>query len=183
MRTRMVVGLLLLAAPLLAASKAGVTFPDTVQVGGKTLTLNGLGVRTKLIIDVYVAGLYLPAKESAAEKILESDTARRMVMHFVYSVKKKQIAEAWEEGLKANVPDASAEVKRNFASLSDWMEDIKKGQSLSLTYVPGEGTKVAVNGKEKGTLAGKATADAILSTWIGPKPGPGGRFKRNILGK
>ena len=39
------------------------------------------------------------------------------------------------------------------------------------------------NGKEKGTLAGKATADAILSTWIGPKPGPGGRFKRNILGK
>jgi hypothetical protein len=40
-----------------------------------------------------------------------------------------------------------------------------------------------VNGKLKGTLLGKATADAILSTWIGPKPGPGDDFKKAVLGK
>jgi hypothetical protein len=62
------------------------------------------------------------------------------------------------------------------------MEPIKKGNELVLTYVPGEGTEVQVNGKVKGTLPGKATADAILATWIGPKPDPGEDFKKALLG-
>ena len=35
---------------------------------------------------------------------------------------------------------------------------------------------VEVNGKNKGTLGGKAVSDAILATWIGPRPGPGSDF-------
>ena len=42
-----------------AASLAGVTLPDTVQVGSTTLVLNGMGLRTKFMVKVYVAGLYL----------------------------------------------------------------------------------------------------------------------------
>ena len=106
-----------------------------------------------------------------------------MVMQFVFSVGKDKIAEAWDEGLETNTPHASAEVKANFKMLSSWMEDIKSGQSIALTYVPGTGTMVVVNGKVKGTLPGKATADAILATWIGPKPGPGGDFKKAVLGR
>jgi hypothetical protein len=49
--------------------------------------------------------------------------------------------------------------------------------------VPGSGTTVEVNGKMKGTLPGKATADAILATWIGPDPAPGQDFKNAVLGK
>ena len=51
-----------------------------------------------------------------------------------------------------------------------------------LTYVPGEGTTVEVNGKAKGTLPGKPTADAILATWIGPNPAPGDDFKKRSSG-
>ena len=60
---------------------------------------------------------------------------------------------------------------------------MKKGQQIVLTYVPGSGTTVDVNGKAKGVLQDKAVADAILTTWIGPKPGPGEDFKKGILGK
>ena len=42
--------------------------------------------------------------------------------------------------------------------------------------------RVEVNGKAKGTIPGKATADAILATWIGPYPGPGEDFKQAVLG-
>ena len=45
------------AAP--AAELAGVTMPDTDTVEGKTLKLNGLGLRKKMVFKVYVAGLYL----------------------------------------------------------------------------------------------------------------------------
>ena len=57
-------------------------------------------------------------------------------------------------------------------------ELVEDGMAVGL----GTGTTVEVNGKNKGTLGGKAVADAILNTWIGAKPGPGGDFKKGVLG-
>jgi len=171
------------ALPALAATVAGVNMEDSVSVGGQTLTLNGAGLRKKFFIKVYVGGLYLPAKQSNAATILASDGTRRQVMHFLYSVSKDQMCDAWEEGLEDNTKNAGADVKAAFKTLCSWMEPIPKGNRLVLTYVPGAGTTVEINGKTKGTLAGKATADAILATWIGPKPGPGEDFKNAVLGK
>ena len=176
---------LMLLVPMVssAASLAGVTLEDKVTVNGQNLVLNGLGLRKKFFIKVYVGGLYLSAKSSNPAAILAADSPRRMVMAFLYSVSKDQMCEAWEEGLEANTPKAPAEVKAAFKTLCSWMEPIPKGNRLVLTYVPGTGTTVEVNGKLKGTLPGKATADAIVSTWIGPKPAMGNDFKNAVLGK
>lgn len=171
-----------LALPAGAGTLAGVTLPDKAEVGGQSLGLNGLGLRSKFFIKVYVGGLYLPQKEKAAAKVLSADAPRRMVMHFLYGVSKEQMCDAWNEGLEQNTPKAPADVKKSFTMLCSWMEPIAKGNELVLTYVPGKGTEVEVNGKVKGTLEGKATADAILATWIGPDPGPGADFKKAVLG-
>jgi chalcone isomerase-like protein len=173
---------LLLALPAGAGTLAGVTMPDKADAKGQSLVLNGMGLRSKFFIKVYVGGLYLAQKEKAAAKIISADAPRRMVMHFLYSVSKDQMCEAWEEGLTQNTPNASAEVKKSFMTLCSWMEPIPKGNELVLTYVPGEGTHVEVNGKMKGTLPGKPTSDAILDTWIGPDPAPGADFKKAVLG-
>ena len=169
-------------APVFAGSLAGVTLPDKAAAKGQSLVLNGLGLRKKFVIKVYVGGLYLPQKEKDAQKILSGDGAHRMVMHFLYGVSKDQMCDAFNEGLAANAPNAGAEVKKGFNTLCSWMEAIDKGKELVITYVPGEGSHVEVNGKAKGTLPGAATADAILATWIGPKPGPGEDFKKAVLG-
>ena len=174
---------LVLSALMLFSTVAGVKLDDSVGVNGQNLVLNGAGIRKKFFIKVYVGALYLPAKQSDAAAVLAADVPRRMVMHFVYSVGKDKISEGWEEGLRDNTPNASAEVKANFRTLDSWMEDIKDGQRIVLTYVPGGGTTVEVNGHNKGTLAGKPTADAILATWVGPKPGPGDDFKKAVLGR
>jgi hypothetical protein len=173
--------LLALAAPATAATLAGVTLPDQTDTDQR-LVLNGLGLRKKFVIKVYVGGLYLPQKESSAAKILAADSARRMTMKFLYDVSKEQMCEAWDEGLEANTPNPSAEVKKAFGQLCTWMDGVGKGQELTLTYVPGTGTEVAIAGRAKGTLPGKPTADAILATWIGPDPGPGAAFKNAVLG-
>lgn len=177
------VALTLATVTAAAATVAGVNVPDTTDVNGQQLVLNGTGLRKKFFIKVYTGALYLPAKSTNAAAIVSADQPRRMVMHFVYDVGKDKMAEAWAEGLEANVPNATAEVKKNFGQLSAWMEDVKEGQQIVMTYVPGTGTIVQVNGKTKGTLAGKATNDAILATWIGPKPGPGADFKKAVLGQ
>lgn len=178
--------LLALAGSLTAATAdttvSGVTLPGTVTVAGQSLVLNGVAVRKKSIIKVYVAGLYLTAKSTDADAVLAADTPRRMVMHFVYNVSKEKMCEAWDEALEANTPDASVQLKAEFVTLCGYMEDIKKTQQFVFTYVPGTGTEVSVAGVVKGTIAGKDFADALFKAWIGPKPGPGEGFKKNLMG-
>jgi Chalcone isomerase-like len=174
---------LFLALPASAGSLAGVNLPDKAEVKGQSLVLNGMGLRKEYaFVKVYVGGLYLQQKEKSAAKVMSSDEPRRIVMHFLYSVNKDQMCTAWNEGLERNTPNAPADVKKGFQTLCSWMEPIPKGHELVLTYVPGEGTTVEVNGKSKGTLPGKPTADAILGTWIGPDPAPGADFKKAVLG-
>jgi hypothetical protein len=174
---------LCLAVPAGAGTLAGVTLPDQADVAGQSLVLNGMGLRTKLFIKVYVGGLYLTHKEKNAATVLAADAPRRMALHFIYDVSTEQMCDAWKEGLEQNTPRAAADVKKAFDTLCGFMDGVGKGQVLTLTYVPGEGTTVEIAGKVKGTLPGKPTADAILATWIGPDPAPGKDFKKAVLGQ
>lgn len=177
-----VVALALLAAPVAAGTLAGVTMPDTVKAGDHELVLNGMALRSKAIFKVYVAGLYLPATEHDAKKVIDADQPRRMVMHWVRNVDKAAICEGWTEGLEANTPGASAEVKKNFEALCGLMQEAKTGDRFSFTYLPGTGTAVAINDQVKGTLGAKPFADALLACWIGAHPGPGEAFREALLG-
>jgi hypothetical protein len=172
----------LLAAPVAAGTLAGVTLPDSVQVDGHTLVLNGLGLRKKFVVKVYVAGLYLPAKTRDAAQVLGGDVPRRGVLRFLYGVSKEQMCEAWDEGLAANTPGAPAEVEAGFERLCSLMADVEKGDEIAFTYLPGRGTEISVRRQSQGTIAGKAFAEALFACWLGPKPGPGEDFKQALLG-
>jgi len=167
---------------LSAGTLKGVTMDDSITVDGQNMVLNGMALRKKFIFKVYVCGLYLPQKESNSEKILNSDTYRKVIMHFVREVGAKKINDAWIDGLEDNTPNASAELKQQFKTLCDYMEEIPDGNRIIFTYVPGKGTSVEVNGKSKGVIEGKPFADALFACWIGPKPGPGNSFKEDLLG-
>ncbi len=166
-----------------ARTVSGVSMPETIDVDGYTLSLNGMAVRKKVVFKVYVAGLYVASKSANAGEIMAADAPRRMVMHFVRDVDKKKICEAWEDGLEKNTPAASTELKAQFTELCNLMDDIKSGQAFVFTYIPERGTTVEVAGAEKGAIPGKEFADALLGCWIGPKPGPGDGFKKNLLGQ
>lgn len=170
-----------LALPAGAATFDDVTMPDSVQVAGQTLVLNGMGLREKFFIDVYVAGLYLPQKQTSGQAILSSDTPRRTVMHFVFSVGKGKICDAWDESLEANYPKASEALEKDFKTLCSWMADIGKGEDMVFTYVPGTGTQVEVKGETKGTIEGKDFADALFAAWIGKHPATS-KLKKGLLG-
>lgn len=168
-------------APAAAAELAGVTLSNTTEVGGKQLVLNGMGLRKKLFIKVYVAGLYLPSKQTSSDAVLTADTPRRLVMHMLYGVSKDQLCDAWNESLEGNRPNASAALKKHFQTLCSWMDSIDDGEHMVFTYVPGEGTMVEVKGHEKGTIAGKEFADALFASWIGAKPATSD-LKKGLLG-
>ena len=169
-----------LSVPLVAATLAGVTLPDTVTVGNQTLLLNGLGLRTKMFFKVYVGGLYLEKKSNDATAIVSSDTAKRVVLQFIYGeVTRDQMVESFTEGFMANAPNApKAQVDQFLGAL----ETMKKGDQLVVTYLPGTGTTLAIRGKDKLTIAGLPFAQAVFSVWLGPKP-PTSDLKSGMLGK
>ncbi|NTV81652.1 MAG: hypothetical protein HGA24_09555, partial [Candidatus Aminicenantes bacterium] len=107
MRRWMVFALLLLlsGSSVGAGELAGVTLPDQVTVGGKNLALNGMGVRKKMMIKVYVAGLYLEQRSADPAAIVGSDSTKRVVMHFTTNMAtKSKMDDAWREGFEANSP-------------------------------------------------------------------------------
>jgi Chalcone isomerase-like len=171
-------------APLLtqAATLAGVTLPDSTQVAGKMLVLNGVGLRTKFFVKVYVAGLYLEQKSSDANAIMKSDAPKRLVMHFVRDVSKSQMNDAFNEGFEKNSPDAAKSMKTDIDRLLGAVTDIKEGQEMVFTYVPGTGITMSINGQDKVTIAGPAFAPVVFSLWLGPKP-PNADLKKGLLGQ
>ena len=104
-------------------------------------------------------------------------------MHFLREVEAEKIASAWQDGLAANTPEADATLKERFATLSAMMETMQKGEVLDCLYEPATGSTIRVKGAIKGVIEGKDFSDALLACWIGPKPGPGEKFKAGILGQ
>jgi len=189
---RSVVGTLSLAAVLvvsavlplgtaaLAGELAGVTLPDTLKAGEKTLKLNGLGLRKRAVFKVYVGGLYLESPSRDAGAILASEQAKAIRMHFLRDLTKAQLVEAFQEGFEANVKDRAAQ-KAAFDRMLALVPDVKEGSTLTFAYLPGKGTTLSVGSKELGVFEGKGFADAVFAIWLGPRP-PSADLKNGMLG-
>jgi len=172
----------LFSAPAMAGELGGVKMPDTLSVGGKTLKLNGMGLRKKIGFKVYVGGLYLEAPSKDASAILGGDAAKAVTMQFVRDVGKDKLIDAFKEGFENNAKDKVAAQKANIDKFLTFVVDMKDGDAVTYAYDPAKGVSVIRGGKEVGSIAGKDFAPAMFSLWLGPKP-PSEDFKTGLLGK
>ena len=171
---------LIVSVAALARDLAGVTLPDTLKVGEKTLKLNGLGLRQKAIFKVYVGALYLEAPSKDADAILAADQPKAIRMHFLRALSKAQLVEAFQEGFETNVKDRAPQ-KAAFDRMLALVPDVKEGTTLTFTYLPGKGTTLSAGSKDLGIFEGKGFADAVFAIWLGPKP-PSEDLKKGMLG-
>lgn len=170
-----------------AAEIAGVTLDDSMHVGEKTVTLTGMGIRTKtfLKIKVYVAGLYMEKPSKSAVDIIGSDQAKAMVMSFLYKkVEGEKLQESWRAGFDANTPSAGPELKKqmdHFVSL--FSSSAMKGDKYIFSYDPGKGTTVNLKGETRAIIPGADFARALMAIWFGDELGDGGlkKLKKSLL--
>jgi hypothetical protein len=177
----LVVSLLALGigGPARAKSLAGVELPDTVTVNGKTLVLNGMGLReaTVLRVKAYVGGLYLEKPTSDPDTVLNSRQCKRVTMKFLRDIDGKQLASGWADELR-KVGGTEASVSR-FTSL---IGDVKKGDTMSFTWCPDAGVEVAARDTVRGTVPGDDFARTLFTIWFGPEPSDA-NLTRGMLGK
>jgi hypothetical protein len=175
---------LVLSAPVIwAGSLAGVTMDDQVTISGKSLQLNGMGLRKKLWVKVYVGGLYLESRASNTDQIVSSGQTIMVAMHFLTDrATKAKMDEAWREGFEANSPQSYAALKSRVETFIAFFGDMKEGDEIKMAMVPGEGTTVTLNGQEKGKIEGDDFAKALLLVWLGSAP-PTEELKEGMLGQ
>ena len=175
----LIVATLLCRVPLDAATLAGVTLPDSVNIAGSTLLLNGMGVRSRRLFKVYVAGLYLERKSTDAQAIAAADAPKRLVLHFVRSVSADQVRQAVLENFDAASRQA---FRAELDALTGALGPLRDGDELAFIYIPGTGTRVTVRNSDGATIAGLAFARTLFLVWLGDKP-PSTDLRSALLGR
>jgi hypothetical protein len=161
-----------LALPASAAEVAGVKFEDTARVAQATLELKGAGLRKRFFFEVYAIGLYL--MDAKADPI-EQSGAKRVAMHMLRDVGAERFTQALVDGMRPNHDEATMQaLAPRIEQLSAIMREVKEakqGMSISLDWVPGAGTRVAIDGRPAGApIEGEDFYRALLRIWLGDKP-------------
>jgi hypothetical protein len=168
--------LLLFSLPLHAAELEGVALEDRVLVDGQELLLNGAALRTRVIFQVYVAGLYLPAKASTAQSVLEAKGAKRILLVMMRDAAAQQFVDSIDAGLRANNSEVQiAAVKAQTDELMAMIRAVgqaRKGMRIVLDYAPSQGgTTLFVDGVAQGRpMPGEGFYQALLRIWLGEDP-------------
>ena len=158
------------AAIAVAGEVAGVKMPETATIEGKTLKLNGAGLRKKMMFKVYVAGLYVenPSKDAAA--VISADAVKSMRLHILRGLSGSQIGEAISDGFHHNSKAQMGALNERLQKLNAMFPAVVEGDQIVMTYVPGKGTMVSAKGQDKGVIEGKDFADALFAVWLGENP-------------
>ncbi|PWF55582.1 chalcone isomerase family protein [Massilia glaciei] len=158
-----------------AAEVNGIKFDETVKVAGKDLKLNGAGMRTKFILKVYAAGLYLTEKKTNTADILKTEGPRRVAITFARDVSTDSFGESFMTGINKNTNEAErARLATQFAKIGEvfgMLDGMKKGDVMNIDWIPGSGTLLTMNGKKVGDVPSEIAAyNAMLRIWLGENP-------------
>lgn len=161
-----------MALPAQAREAGGFDFPEQSQASGQPVSLVGVGVRTKWMVDVYGMGVYGRTVKKSASFLIDADEPKLLWLHLARGISADKMRDAIDEGIEKNTPEAERaplaadldKLKRAFPG------QIPKGMDIQFAYVPGKGTTLRLAGQDKLTVAGKPFMRALWAIWFGHNP-------------
>jgi hypothetical protein len=147
-----------------------VRFAERVAVGELTLPLRGVGLlRWKKVVKGYVAGLYV-AEGTRPEAVL-GDVPKRLELEYFWSIEADAFGAAADRLLSGRLdPETLTSLRPRLDALHRLYRDVEPGDRYALTYVPGRGTELALNGEPLGRVPGADFASAYFGIWLGEDP-------------
>ena len=190
-----------------AVEVADVRLPDSVSFDGNNLALHGYALRRWGPARLYVIGLYTEKAERgsastgtatsgtatsgaaatpADPKLFNVPGAKRVTLVLMRDLTARQLSDALNEGIRDNHDDARyAALQPRIERLIKVMREVgiaRSGSRLHIDFLPGQGTRVALDDNPKGELIeGDDFYLAILRIWLGPRP-PDPALKEALLG-
>lgn len=185
-RVRVTVGVMMAVSIVVAASVdasviEGVHFEENLIHNGVGMELKGTALLNYMVfIKAYVGAIYLPA-DIRSWRALE-DVPKQLVLEYFHPINADGFRHATRKAIQQNVDESTfRRIETRVDRLNALYRDVKPNDRYSLTYIPGYGTELALNGEGLGVIDGADFARAVFSIWIGPQP-IDEEFKDTLLG-
>lgn len=167
-----------LSAPAAAQATAPATppgkLPPSVQVAGKSLRLNGQGVRYRAMFRVYAIGAYATTHFKTLEQFLAAAGPKRLQLVTLRQLTGDSLGVAMVQGMQDNAaPGDRGRLVGYMGQLSRIFGEepqVPAATVLAIDFVPGRGTVLRLNDVEKGVVGDPAFYPAAARIWLGDKP-------------
>lgn len=177
----------LLAAPLHAREvAANAHFPDTISLDGKSLRLNGAGIRHKAMFDVYAAGMYADRPIATAEQFFANKGPRRFHVIVLRKIG-QEFGNAMMKAVRANTdPQELQRQADNFLKMGSVFTSarvLNPGSYFTVDWLPSKKqTVIGFNGKAMETFNDPHFFEILADIWVGQRPVEAS-LKSALLGK
>ncbi|OYV35843.1 MAG: hypothetical protein B7Z83_06810 [Thiomonas sp. 20-64-5] len=164
----------------------GVDIPAQVELGSKTLILNGAGTRYVFLFKVYTAALYLPQKSAQPQAIYSMAGPKELKLTMLRDVSGKELGDKLNEGIKNNLtPEEFNAFIPSLAQLGGLFaqkSQVKTGETVTFRDIPGKGCTLVIDGMATGSVFTEPQFfNSMLKIWLGKDPAED-RLKRALLG-
>lgn len=157
-----------------AARLEGQNFDNATVLAGRTLRLNGLGLRGVAWIKAFVAGLYLPAPSKDGAQILSMPGPKRLRLKIMLDAPSKELSKALQSRAgrePEQVRVALGDRVNRLSATIDGIGKVKPGDVLDLDYVPDVGVQLRYNEQPVGVpVPGEDLYRVVLKIFVGEKP-------------
>jgi hypothetical protein len=175
---------LLIATPAIgktAVTIEGVAFEKTYRIAESELHLRGTALLHYLVfIKAYVGAFYMLPQENAGRAL--GPTPRRLELAYFHAIRAADFADATRQKIADNVTtETLGAIAERLERFNGFYRDVQPGDRYALTYLPGRGTELSLNGEPLGRIAGEDFAAAVFAIWLGPSPIDEG-FRDALLG-
>lgn len=177
---------IVISSTALAQKKVGgAVLPANLNYSDVNLQINGAGVRERMWIDLYAAGLYLENRTTDASDVLNSKKPMAIRLHIVSKlITSDKMIEAVTEGFEKSTNGNTAPIQKEIdALLGFFKEEITKNDYFDLVYIPSRGIVAHKNGEERGVVKGEEVRKALFGIWLSSNPVNGGLKKDLLAGK
>ena len=154
-----------------ATARSHTVFPAETTFRGQTLEFRSEYQYTyRFFFDLYRVALYT-APGATARDLLQRRRPFRLKFHYLREIEKRIILRSADKMLEKNLtPSSRRKIADRVARLNEAYRTVREGDTSALTYLPGEGTFLTVNGEQKARIEGADFAHLYFRIWLGHNP-------------
>ena len=126
----------------------------------------------RMFFKLYDASLYADVEQvSDTDSLFNGENAVVLEFDYLRTIKKSIILESSEKLLANNMtPGELASIQKRVDQINAEYRTVGQGDRSALSYVPGEGTTLWINGERKITIEGDDFARLYFRIWLGEQP-------------
>lgn len=163
---------LTLAIGLAVLTKASASPAKPAQLtedGARFELVGATTFRWMSVIKVYDANLHLGVGEPPTKVFADIPVRLQLTYHRGFTA--AEIIKGGDTLLARNVKaEALSTLRERLELINRAYRDVREGDSYTLTYVPGKGTTLRLNGSTLVTIPGQDFAAAYFRIWLGDDP-------------